>query len=266
MKTKIVLTFILALPQFVLAVSNMGRESGGGDAYALEFVEVAQQVSQHLKSAPGRQIDITALDEAIANTTVESTDQKLFLNNLPKDAINYPGEKKIVFNRQRWNQADVDTKPALVLHEYLGIMRVSDIGYAVSKQVLGAFRLSETPEAIFRRGTLATTRVFPTLHDRYTGDRGVGFIMVAEVATDAKSRNNKLLVIGLPDETSDWVSSTVDVSLDSVDSLRIEGTDLVVSGQLYDWNDDTMSPVEVRIQIKRTAGSDDYLSQLKLSK
>ncbi|WP_413290783.1 hypothetical protein [Bdellovibrio sp. HCB337] len=260
MKKLVLITTMIILPFTSQALE--GRESGGGDSYALEFVQIAQQVTQHLKFQRSKLIDIKKLDEAITKTTIESTDKKLVLNGAAKDAINYPAEGRIVINRQSWRGMSRDVKPALVLHEYLGIMRVNDATYELSKQVLEAFAYSGTPQENFRAGALATTKVLPIVQDRYTGDTGVGFISLAETRTDKKSENNIVLIVGLPDGTSDTYKHSVEIDLDEIDTVTLSGTDLVVKGLRYDWNNDASSSATVSIQIKKNAGSDKYLSKL----
>lgn len=113
----------------------------GGDAYALQFVSFAEKILLYLQSARVEGIDVEALGQAIETTKVESTDSVLLLNNIPKDAINYPTEKRIVFNRQRWSALMANEKMALVLHEYLGILNIEDASYKFSKMVLADFEV-----------------------------------------------------------------------------------------------------------------------------
>lgn len=114
-----------------------GMDAGGGDAYAAEFSAVAHQLVQAAQDAVGAGIDATALDEAIAETEVVSK-EKVYLNEIEKDAINYPGLKRIELSRQRWDaiRGDVTKRFRLVLHEYLGIMGLDDREYKISSYFL----------------------------------------------------------------------------------------------------------------------------------
>lgn len=144
MKSKILFLSILGLVFFSSSTfAATGTESGGGgDVFALQFVTVAGKVLTHLKSSPIQGIPLEPLQQAIDETVVESVGHELVLSGMAKDAINYPGAKKIIFNRLRWAQIADEDKPALVLHEYLGIIGTLDGGYKYSKQILGDFRLS----------------------------------------------------------------------------------------------------------------------------
>jgi hypothetical protein len=258
--SKLVITVLLLLPQLSFALRRDGRESGGGDAYAIEFVTIAQQISFFLKENPSVKIDGPRLDKAIASTTVESTNKELILDGKAKDAINYPAEGKIVFNRKRWEKISSDAKPVLVLHEYLGIMRVPDIGYSLSKEVLGL--LPSSIDEDFQRGVLSVVKKFPILRDQFSNDLGVGFISVAVVLSNERTINPCMLVIGLPDGASDWYQSTVDIQLQDIQDVKIDGTDLVITGDYYDPNSDLTTTVSRRVKIKNTAGSDDYIKKL----
>jgi hypothetical protein len=114
---------------------------GGGDVYALQFVAIADKIVAHFQNAPVEGIQIEDLKAAVDTVVVESTDKILVLNKVPKDAINYPETKQIIFNRDRWNQIADEDKPALVLHEYLGILKIEDASYKYSKSILGDFNL-----------------------------------------------------------------------------------------------------------------------------
>ncbi len=77
----------------------------GGDRRALEFVDIAMNVLGVLRNNPLPQVDLERLNKAVMQEAqVESTDEELFLNGMPKDAINYPQEKRIVFNRTAWDR------------------------------------------------------------------------------------------------------------------------------------------------------------------
>ncbi len=113
-----------------------GTVGNGGDIYAIEFVSMAKTVLKELQAVDTDLIDLEYFDKTIRTTTIESTDQKLYLNAVLIDAINYPESYKIVFNRDSWILANERTRMIFVLHEYLGIMRRDDSMYRVSTQAL----------------------------------------------------------------------------------------------------------------------------------
>lgn len=133
---------LLTLMSLILATSSASATKivgNGGDVAALEFVAVANEVYEYLVRRDVQDIKLPELRRSILQAKVESTDKKLSLDGVPKDAINYPSENRIIFNRIRWNEMSEAQKPALVLHEYLGLIQVNDASYKYSHQVLAAF-------------------------------------------------------------------------------------------------------------------------------
>ena len=128
-----VLIFLLLLPLTSLATKVVGN---GGDLYAIEFVDTAEEVYQYLQETGFDSINAIDLRTAISDTKVESTDKKLILNGTVKDAINYPALKKIIFNRLRWTNMTDKERAVLVLHEYLGLLGLENASYKYSKKLL----------------------------------------------------------------------------------------------------------------------------------
>ena len=125
--------------------ASAGHDQGnGGDIYALQFVSVAQKVTQYLLESKTPKLDLNTLRAAVATVKVETTDNELYLNGLPKDALNFPKEHRIVFNRRRWRAMDPGEKPALVLHEYLGILGIENASYSYSRSLLGSFKYDDS--------------------------------------------------------------------------------------------------------------------------
>jgi len=134
----LLMLFVLMVPP---ALASEGHDQGnGGDLYAAEFVEAGERVLNLLRNNNSKDVDTAALELAVKRTKVESTDKELRLGGLPKDAINYPSQGRIIFNRDRWIKLDAGQKPVLVLHEYLGILGLEDASYAISRRIIGAFR------------------------------------------------------------------------------------------------------------------------------
>src|SRR5690606_13415200 len=130
--------------------------------------------SEYLRAAGITDVNIDNLNKSILTTKVESTNKELMLDGKPKDAINYPNEKEIEFNRARWDAMTSKSRAILVLHEYLGILRIPDIGYSVSLSALKNYK-SPVDSNDFERGALSVVKVIPTIRDPYTKG-GVGFI------------------------------------------------------------------------------------------
>lgn len=130
----IVLLSTLLMSQFSSA--QIDRKGNGGDIYAVEFVDTAQKVVDTLVVQQSETAIIKKLSEKIRSALVESTDDQLFLDGVRKDAINYPDIEKIIFNRKGWATANERTRMLLVLHEYLGLLRINDSRYSVSGSIL----------------------------------------------------------------------------------------------------------------------------------
>lgn len=127
---------MLALCCFRLAYAGGASDSGGGDSYVIDFIATGERVSQWLSVQKIN--DISGLsaekfESTLKSAKITSTEAPLLLDEVEKDAINYPSEGKIVLNRSRWNFIDADfRKVGIVIHELLGLMKIDDQGYKVS--------------------------------------------------------------------------------------------------------------------------------------
>jgi hypothetical protein len=134
----------ILLALFILQSSqtfaDVGHDQGnGGDIYALHFVGIATNVVNFLQNNGNIKFDYRLLKDAVENTKVESTDSNLYIKGIPKDAINFPTEKRIIFNRKRWDVIPASEKPALVVHEYLGILGINDSTYNKTSLILNGY-------------------------------------------------------------------------------------------------------------------------------
>lgn len=140
------IALVLALSTSTLSHAVTGNEgSGGGDLRAMQFVKIGEKIVECLERCSGlpdvlKTIDTRALKKAVQKTSVESTNEVLLLPSgasqsaVTKDALNWFGKTRIVFNREAWDTIlDGSRRAALVLHEYLGIMGVDDRDYRYSK-------------------------------------------------------------------------------------------------------------------------------------
>ncbi len=139
--------FAIFLSLFVVghvAFADEGTtSSGGGDAYAQEFISTGRKIVAFIKkheSEKFEQIDIVRLEKAVEETRVVTLEE-VFLKDVEVDAVNYPSEGKIELNRRRWQviRGDFAQKAILVLHEYLGILRAADRNYLISSRVLDTY-------------------------------------------------------------------------------------------------------------------------------
>jgi len=132
MKKIFILMIAILISQNTFA--DGGDHAGnGGDRRAIEFVDIATTLSTQTLQG----VDAQAFLQTIKATTVESTDEALSLNSIPKDAINNPSTKKILFNRGAWDrQENYLSKAIFVLHEYLGVMNIDDSRYQISTNLV----------------------------------------------------------------------------------------------------------------------------------
>ncbi len=124
---------IFFLLSFVISLGALaGNEHGnGGDGYALEFMALGRKAAGEVRLHPDPRISEDSLRKAIETTNV-TTKERLELQGVEVDAINYPEQKRIELNRSRWKEYGLDQKAALVLHEYLGVIGLDDSKYEIS--------------------------------------------------------------------------------------------------------------------------------------
>lgn len=131
------IVFFLVLTFCQVSFGQIDRKGNGGDTYAIAFVGTARMAHDELKKRGSSLIDLDLLLNTINTAVVESTGKKLYLNGSLKDAINYPAQKKIIFNREAWKDTTNErTRFLFVLHEYLGLMGVNDSRYDISSEAL----------------------------------------------------------------------------------------------------------------------------------
>jgi hypothetical protein len=127
--------------------------ASGGDTFAGEFKETAKGIVGRMEARGIEELEgvfIKALDEAIETTRLETTDEKLFLTDKDgvlrrKDALNFPEEKRILISLIHWkNGMDLYEKRRLVLHEYLGILRIDDANFERTVKILSKLEFIST--------------------------------------------------------------------------------------------------------------------------
>ena len=113
---------------------------GGGDIYAAEFKRIARELVTTMASNGIQQVggvSIRQFRDDIEGTSIETTPKELKLENVRKDAINYPQDKKIVLSLMNWPTVrSLLSKRQIVLHEFFGIAGIPDAQYQNSNQVL----------------------------------------------------------------------------------------------------------------------------------
>lgn len=115
-------------------------ESYGGDGVVSSFIMIARSMASEMeKDTVNFNVDFTTRFKESINQTLVTSADRLFLNGVEKDAINYTLVKpyRIEVSRSRWLQYDlaINTQEKLVLHEYLFTLRMDDSNYELSNQI-----------------------------------------------------------------------------------------------------------------------------------
>jgi hypothetical protein len=144
MKTTLLL--IVTLASFAIAsTARAGNEGGhGGDPYTIEFETLALSLSQGLASyetanpALFSKWHFTAAQwEAARKNTRVVSDETVSLRGHDVDATNDSTQNLIDVSRQRWREATLRMRLALVLHEYFGIIAVEQDQFDASADFSG---------------------------------------------------------------------------------------------------------------------------------
>ena len=175
-----------------------GNSSGGGDGFVSEFKKVAQDVVAVAYWKDTKQIEgvaIDALRDAVANTNIKTVEFEInhpdtsargwvhplcleqdpnraprnansFAQSHRVDAINCPDQKLIILSLVNWKSMELPEKRALVLHEYLGILKVvdqnnepADRKYEKSYRILSHINLASTLRNNAVIGSIATVLI-----------------------------------------------------------------------------------------------------------
>ncbi len=138
---------LIAISHTAFAAGGGGNTVGnGGDGVAEEFVIEARQAINLLSCIKLEFADIKIVSTLLSNvefTEVNSSQESLWLRGRQVDAINFPGEHKILVSRERWSGlllANIGTRVTIVLHEYLGVSGVDDSEYETSQRLVAKIR------------------------------------------------------------------------------------------------------------------------------
>lgn len=193
-------SYLLALTLSVLAsaVPNLaqgrlladGFDSGNaGDAVGAEFLYSARDLLQRfelLETRGEKLVDTGRLRRAI-ETTVVVSEERVYLNGMERDAVNFPEQKLIKVNRTRWKELrqPVETKArlTLVLHEFLWILKIDDTNYSVSAPLIE--KLSISP---YSPGIWLDVPGLPFASVECTGKVAREFFVTVRVATKGATK------------------------------------------------------------------------------
>jgi hypothetical protein len=139
--------FLFSIQTF--ASTELGN---GGDSVLQSFNLRGMQVGYYLQERPELAqkfgLNVSKFLEVVKNTKLAAKD-RLYLNGIEVDAINYPNEGRIEVSRQRWllrggDQAFLEER-RLVLHEYLWMQGMDDTDYRVSNAIMSDFERDAGP-------------------------------------------------------------------------------------------------------------------------
>lgn len=112
---------------------------GGGNAQVAEFYWLSRTFTQAMELY-GREIapDISLQDlkSLIADIKVSATTRTLEIDGEQKDAVNSPSTRAVEFNSANWEKRGEQRKLQLVVHEILGLLRISDLKYEKSNEIV----------------------------------------------------------------------------------------------------------------------------------
>ncbi|HLE01708.1 MAG TPA: hypothetical protein VJB59_15710 [Bdellovibrionota bacterium] len=190
---KLACTYLAFLSLMSSSMAIAGSEAGnGGDSLVFEFLNIAALNYTVLKKGLTPQVDPNAYRSVTESTNVESTFETLYdKDGMERDALNFPEQRKIRINRVRWNAMTQAKKEILVLHEYLGILGISDPGYDVSSRALG---LQDCESGVMNTDPYATVSGY-----QYFGGQKFtrGRLFCEEYSPGERSRVHRKLVIDL---------------------------------------------------------------------
>lgn len=139
---------------FSTIVQAQNTVGNGGDVIAAEFNSIARTAIHFLKSKPLSNLEktiIQSVESRIDTTLLVTVSEKLILNGREVDAINYPGEDKILISKDRWGQIRLRNpaeRTLIVLHEYIWIAGFNDQNYDFSTKLVNKVKLNLNENSI----------------------------------------------------------------------------------------------------------------------
>ncbi|WP_413557874.1 hypothetical protein [Bdellovibrio sp. HCB209] len=146
MKTKLVTNiFVVTLTLFFSNYSPAASPvadiftPGSTSDYTEQFIDFGKIAAKKIRSVANFPVTDEQMLQAVLSTRIEFTNDQLFSpEGIQVDALNYPGQGLIRINidswfRYRWSE---ENRMQLVIHEYLGILRVDDSKYAWTQYLM----------------------------------------------------------------------------------------------------------------------------------
>ncbi len=129
-----------------------------GDAYLAEFLFSGRDILQRLEILAASGLPVMTVLEiakirAVMQTTVVVSEERVYVNGMERDAVNYPERKLIKVSRTRWKSLrqseETKARLTLVLHEFLWMSGVDDTNFQKSGQVINVLNVPNYSPAIW---------------------------------------------------------------------------------------------------------------------
>jgi hypothetical protein len=113
-----------------------------GDAWSAEFILTGRDLVQRLRFATSDVIELPNADQlaGIIDSVIVHSDETVIIDGHEVDAVNNPEKREIVLNRSRWRNLrrfdETRQRLLVVLHEYMWVMGIEDLGFAKSAPII----------------------------------------------------------------------------------------------------------------------------------
>lgn len=133
LRSVLVLIALTMVTGFVSPSMAGTRDAGGGSTPVAEFYAMARVFQDSLTPETADPIDLAELDRIVRDLQVEMVTDDLRLEDFTDvEAINYPSQVLVRFEKVAWIQKDLRQRYRLVIHELLGLLRLNDTDYKLS--------------------------------------------------------------------------------------------------------------------------------------
>jgi hypothetical protein len=125
--------------QLPTAVPQGTTSSGGGNSLESDFKSYGRSVLERFKvsaaSRTAEELDLPALENALAEARIFAIGTPLFKDGKPVDALNFPDLKQIHIDESAWRERlSVFEKERLIVHELYGLIRKDDSRYELTEK------------------------------------------------------------------------------------------------------------------------------------
>lgn len=153
----------------ITTIALAEKEGGGGNADLLKFTSIANRAVKLVKEHPSvfPEIDFNKFKNTVESTKIIFSRYRLKVGEEQVDAINYPDKNEIHISRNAWRSLNgkVAEQVGLIMHEFLGVMKISDENYRISSKVMDL--LNHETEPFYRWSCSASIFIGSNLFQIY---------------------------------------------------------------------------------------------------